>query len=116
MLLHAKSPLSFLGGAVFSLFLLYLWRISSFGFDIDPYLEGKATQKMTVSEGNFSVISNETIAEPVVEKYSIQDVLSNSTLGVSPIVVAEVKLISPPNSSRKSWRSTFHRELTEVTY
>jgi hypothetical protein len=116
MLLHAKSPLSFLGGAVFSLFLLYLWRISSFGFDIDPYLEGKASQKVTDSNENSSAISNETITEPVVEKYSIQDVLSNSTLGVSPVVVAEVKPISPPNSLRKSWRSTFHLEVIEVTY
>ncbi len=87
MLLHAKSPLSFCCGAIVSLFLLYLWRISSFGFDIDPYLERKVAQTVTGSNESLSSVPNETITEPAVEKYSIQDAVSNTTLGVRAVIV-----------------------------
>lgn len=116
MLLHAKSPLSFCCGAFVSLFLLYLWRISSFGFDIDPYLEGKVAQTVTGSNESLSSVPNETTTEPAVEKYSIQDAVSNSTLGVSQLGVAGVELNLPPFSSKRSWRLTFHLEVTDVTY
>lgn len=90
-MLLAKSPLSFCCGAIFSLLVFYLWRSSSFGFAIDPYLEGKPL--LTAQDVNESFSSdvndttksssNETIAEKTPERYSVQDVVSNSTLGVS---------------------------------
>ena len=87
MLLSAKSPLSFCYGAVVSLSLLYLWRISSFGFDVDPYLGRKAPQTVDISNERSSSSLNETATEPAVTKYSIQDAVSNSTLGVSLLLL-----------------------------
>lgn len=116
MLLYPKSLLSFCCGAFVSLFLLYLWRVSSFGFDIDPYLEGKGAQTVTGSNESLSSVLNETTTEPAVEKYSIRDAVSNSTLGVSQLGVAGVELTSQSSSSRRFWPSTFHQEATDVTY
>lgn len=93
MLLSTKGPLGFCCGVFVSLILFYLWRVSFLSFDLVPSFKDNSVPQTTAVHGSDQSLwtnSNQTATEPAAERYSIQDAVSNSTLGVSWVAVAEM--------------------------
>lgn len=76
-------PISFVCGACASLFVVYLGRIWFFGYDIKTAWTINPLESVNPSIENVEAHANATVPEEVVDRYSIADITSNSTLGVS---------------------------------
>ena len=78
-------PLSFGCGALFSLCIVYFGRVYISAINYDTFSKGFSSPRTNTSSEASAVVTNGSLIEAPTVKYSVEDLVANSTLGVNQL-------------------------------